>query len=121
MTEKPHEQSGFQIVATQDEIPPGQSRTVSLEGRDLLICNAGGEFYAIDNRCPHAGASFEGGRIRGRLIACPLHGARFDLTNGKCLGGAYKPLSCFPVKLEDGQVSVDATQEFNLCATGTGG
>ncbi|RJG03361.1 Rieske (2Fe-2S) protein [Noviherbaspirillum sedimenti] len=121
MTTKYNEQSSYQIVAEQEEIPPGQSRKVSLEGRDLLICNAGGTFYAIDDRCPHAGASFEGGRIRGKLIACPLHGARFDLSNGKCLGGAYKPVSCFSVKVEDGQVSVDATQELDLCATGTGG
>lgn len=121
MTQKLNAQSSYQIVATQDEIPPGQSRKISVDGRDLLICNAAGTFYAIDDRCPHAGASFEGGRIRGKLIACPLHGARFDLSTGKCLGGAYKPVSCFPVKLEDGQVSVDPTQELDLCATAAAG
>jgi len=119
MTKKLNEQGNYQVVAAQEEIPAGQSRKVTLNDRDLLICNAGGTFYAIDDRCPHAGASFEGGRIRGKLIACPLHGARFDLATGKCLGGAYKPVSCFSVKLEDGQVSVDATQELDLCATGS--
>jgi nitrite reductase/ring-hydroxylating ferredoxin subunit len=121
MTQENNEQSHYQIVATQEDIPAGQSRKVTINGRDLLLCNAGGTFYAIDDRCPHAGASFEGGRIRGKLIACPLHGARFDLSNGKCLGGAYKPVSCFSVKLEDGQVSVDATQELDLCATAHAG
>lgn len=120
MTEKVMGNSGYEVVATEDEIAPGQSRKFSLAGREILICNSGGVYYAIDDHCPHAGASFEGGRIRGKLISCPLHGARFDLTNGKCLGGAYKPLSCFSVKVENGRVSVDVSQEIAACGAENG-
>lgn len=117
MTQESQTPMGFQAVAAESEIAPGQSRKVTLDGRELLICNAGGTFYAIENKCPHAGASFEGGRIRGKLISCPLHGARFDLSNGKCLGGAYKPVSCFPIRIEDGQILVDLNRELEPCAT----
>ena len=111
-------QAGYQIVATDKEVAPGQSKKFTLEGRDLLLCNAAGTFHVIEDKCPHAGASFEGGRIRGKFISCPLHGARFDLSTGRCLGGAYKPISCFSVKVEDGHVWVNAHTELELIATG---
>ena len=37
---------------------------------------------------------------------CPLHGARFELASGRCMGGAYKDLRTFPVRVVDGQVEV---------------
>lgn len=119
MIQENHKQNGYQLVAAEGDIAPGQSRKITLGGRELLLCNAAGTFHVIEDRCPHAGASFEGGRIRGKFISCPLHGARFDLSNGRCLGGAYKPVACFSVKVEDGHVWVDANTELELIATGS--
>ncbi|MFA5677239.1 MAG: Rieske 2Fe-2S domain-containing protein [Pseudomonas sp.] len=108
----------YTTVCAESDVAAGQSKRVNVNGRDILICNAGGAFHAIEDKCPHAGASFEGGRIRGKFISCPLHGARFDITNGRCLGGAYKSVSCFDVKVEDGLVLVGRITDPTLIATG---
>jgi 3-phenylpropionate/trans-cinnamate dioxygenase ferredoxin subunit len=87
------------IVATVDDIPPGQRKLVNVAGRDIGIFNVGGEYFAVGNRCPHEGASLCKGRIvglvessepgsyqfsrRGELLRCPWHGWEFDLRTGK--------------------------------------
>ena len=57
------------IVATVDEIPPGQRRLVNVNGRDIGIFNVDGEYFAVSNRCPHEGASLCKGRIVGLVEA----------------------------------------------------
>jgi nitrite reductase/ring-hydroxylating ferredoxin subunit len=87
------------IVANVDEIPAGQRRLVSVNGREIGIFNVNGEFFAVGNRCPHEGASLCKGRLvglveaaepgsyrfsrRDELIRCPWHGWEFDLRTGK--------------------------------------
>jgi len=50
---------------------------------DILIVNIGGDYYAIDNRCPHANDNISKGRLLESVIRCPRHGARFDVTTGR--------------------------------------
>ena len=57
------------VVATVDEIAPGQSRIVSVRGREIGVFNVKGDFYALINRCPHEGAALCKGRITGRMEA----------------------------------------------------
>ncbi|MGN6116786.1 MAG: Rieske (2Fe-2S) protein [Nitrobacter sp.] len=107
------------IVATVDEIPPGQRRLVNVNGRDIGIFNVDGEYFAVSNRCPHEGASLCKGRIvglveaaepgayqysrRGELIRCPWHGWEFDLRTGKswCEPDRTK-VRRFDLKIESG-------------------
>ena len=55
------------VVATVDEIPPGERKIVELEGRSLGVFNINGEFYAVRNICPHQGAPLCEGRLTGLL------------------------------------------------------
>ena len=45
------------VVATVDEIAPGTHKLVTVKGREIGIFNVKGDFYALFNRCPHAGGS----------------------------------------------------------------
>ena len=45
------------VVASVDEIPPGKRKLVEVNGRAIVVFNLGGEFYALNNRCPHRGGS----------------------------------------------------------------
>ena len=45
-------------------------------------------------------------RIRRGAVMCPLHGARFELETGRCIGGAYKDLRSFPLRVSDGMIEV---------------
>ena len=85
------------VVATVDEIPPGERKIVELEGRSLGIFNINGEFYAVRNICPHQGAPLCEGRLtgllqsdvpgeyrytrKGEILRCVWHGWEFRYQN----------------------------------------
>ena len=87
------------VVATVDQIPPGERMLVTIGVREIGVFNVAGEYFAVGNRCPHNGASLCKGRIvglveasepgsyqlrrRGELVRCPWHGWEFDLRTGK--------------------------------------
>jgi nitrite reductase/ring-hydroxylating ferredoxin subunit len=62
---------------------PGGTRAFELASRRLLLCNAGGTPYVIENSCPHVRVSLEGGAIDGTVLECPHHGGRLDLRDGR--------------------------------------
>lgn len=97
----------YHDLLSADDLPVGQMRLFALGGQGVLLCHAPGGFFAVRNRCPHAESPLDGGRLRQNSISCPLHGARFDLMTGRALGGTgYRPLTCYPVKVEGGRVLV---------------
>jgi len=76
----------FQAIKT-DEIAPGGMKAVELHGRELVICNCEGRFYAVDRRCGHMNAPLEMGTLAGNILTCPMHCAQFDIATGKALSG----------------------------------
>ena len=107
------------VVATVDDIPPGQRMLVKVGGREIGIFNVGGEYFAVSNRCPHEGASLCKGRIvglvessepgsyqfsrRGELLRCPWHGWEFDIRTGQsyCDPKRFRARA-YPVNVEPG-------------------
>jgi len=75
---------GWVRVAEARQIPPGTGRTVLAEGRRLALFNDGGEFFAIDDTCPHRGASLGEGLLVGGRVICPWHSWIFDVRSGVC-------------------------------------
>jgi 3-phenylpropionate/trans-cinnamate dioxygenase ferredoxin subunit len=99
--------ASFVSAFPDSELANNKSRAVELEGRSVLICRAGGELYAVENRCSHQAAELEGGRIRGCYLSCPLHGARFNLKDGEPLGQLTRvAIQTYPVRLADGMIQV---------------
>jgi len=90
------------VVATTDEIAPGERKVVTVEDREVVIFNLDGDYVGILNRCPHQGGklcdgvitglitSTEPGKIDysrpGEIIRCPWHGWFFDLRTGQSWG-----------------------------------
>ena len=64
-------------------LPPGATRVLRIEGRDVLVCNVEGRLYACENRCPHQDFALDDARLRGCFIECSLHGGRFDVRDGR--------------------------------------
>lgn len=69
------------------EIAPGGMKAVVLDDREIVVCNCGGSFYAVDRRCGHMNASLEMGTLDGPILTCPMHCAQFDVTTGEVLSG----------------------------------
>ena len=74
-------------VAKITEIPPGSMKKVRAFDQDILLSNVDGKIYATSNRCGHSNASLARGTLQGKVVTCPLHGAKFDVTTGKNLLG----------------------------------
>jgi nitrite reductase/ring-hydroxylating ferredoxin subunit len=73
------------------EVAAGGMKAVELDGRELVICNCGGSFYAIDRRCGHMNAPLEMGTLDGTIVTCAMHCAQFDVTTGETLSGPVPP------------------------------
>lgn len=99
--------SQFVAAMPAVELEKNSSRALVLAGKKILLCNAGGEIYAVENRCSHQEAELEGGRIRGCFLSCPLHGVRFNLTNGEPMGQLTRiPILTYETRIIDGIVEV---------------
>lgn len=71
-------------VGKVDEFPLGKMKHVEVNGREIVISNIGGKFYAMDDRCGHMNARLSMGNVSNDgIVTCPFHGARFDATTGK--------------------------------------
>ena len=76
----------LKVVARLDEIGTGEMKHIEAGSREILLANVGGKIYAIDDRCGHMGAPLSMGKLEGKVVQCPLHGARYDVTTGRCVG-----------------------------------
>ncbi|VWX50156.1 Rieske (2Fe-2S) protein [Novosphingobium sp. 9U] len=72
----------------------------------VLARTEDGVVHALNDRCPHAASRLSTGRMRKGQLMCPLHGARFGVTSGHCVGAAYAPVRTFPVREDRGRVLV---------------
>lgn len=88
------------------EIPPGKSRPFRLGTADVVLFNVEGTIHALENSCLHAGAALSGGSLCGKVVACPAHGWRYDVTTGALLVAPGKRIRTFPVEISDGKVMV---------------
>ena len=66
--------SGAPLLVDVSGMGPGDLRAVCSGEVRILVCNAEGEFYAIENKCPHIHIPLDSGRLIGCVLECPLHG-----------------------------------------------
>ena len=91
----------FIQVTETGEVPPGKMKKVTLDGKEILIVNVEGKYYAIGNKCTHRGGDLSKGSLSGKMVKCPRHGAKFDVTTGeKTAGPAKESEPTFEVKVE---------------------
>jgi nitrite reductase/ring-hydroxylating ferredoxin subunit len=81
------------LVGKTSEIGDGKMTHLTAGGKEILVANVGGQYYAIGNTCNHAGAELHEGELNGKELRCPWHGAKWDVTTGS--------MTWFPQKLKD--------------------
>ncbi|MGE0242138.1 MAG: Rieske (2Fe-2S) protein [Parvibaculaceae bacterium] len=112
------------VAAQIDEIGPGQRKLVKVNGRDIVVFNVDGSFYALNNRCPHQGASLCDGLLTvavtsrepgsydfdaaRQVIRCPWHAWEFDIRTGRsfCEPNRFRVRS-FKTEVESGAKLLD--------------
>ena len=94
-------------VADLASLPPGTGNISSGQGDPIATFNVGGRFYAIDGSCPHRGGPLGDGVLEGSEVVCPLHGWRFDVTTGECVGRPGTRLQCYSAHIEGDGVWIE--------------
>jgi nitrite reductase/ring-hydroxylating ferredoxin subunit len=80
-------------VARATQIREGDLHVVDVAGTKVTLTRIDGRLHAFDDTCTHAGCSLADGEIDGRVVTCPCHGSRFDVTSGAVLRGpARRPV-----------------------------
>ena len=115
---------GRVTVAAVGDIRPGQMRIVSVGDRRIGVFNVGGRYFALANKCPHAGAPVCLGRVTGmsdasapgldvgwgrdgEILRCPWHGWEFDIATGRTVTDPTKRIPTYPVAVEDDRIVLD--------------
>jgi len=110
-------------VGPVGELAHGERKLAFVDGRSIVLFNIAGTIHAIDNACPHNGASLASGQLDGTMLRCPAHGLRFDLTTGCMPNAAGLCLTKFAVREAEGRVVVivDALTSQQGCESACAG
>jgi len=91
-------------------LPAGERKVIESEDFDILLVNADGVIYAVEDQCSHQELPLSDGTIDGDIITCPYHMAEFCLADGRALSApAFEPINCFDIKTTDGIIWVSPT------------
>lgn len=90
----------FVKVCKTQEIPSGSGRTVDVKGKPVAVFNVDGNFYAISDTCMHRGGPLGEGELEGKIVNCPWHGWRYDVTTGVNEMNPSVVVEKFAVKVE---------------------
>ena len=96
----------FVDVCALESVAPGSGRAVRVGRHDVALFNVGGNVYAIENSCRHAGAALSQGPLCGHIVACPSHGWKYDVRTGDLVAAPGLSVPRYAVRIVDGRVLV---------------
>lgn len=106
----------YVYAASVADVQPDKMKAIVVEGKEILLINVDGQFFAMQRFCPHAGADLCAGKIADSKVVCPKHHAAFDLATGEAVDQAKLLFLKFPtkraetygVKVENGSIFIEA-------------
>jgi nitrite reductase (NADH) small subunit/3-phenylpropionate/trans-cinnamate dioxygenase ferredoxin subunit len=98
--------SEFHTVCKVNELREGEGKTVVVGNKLVAIFMQNGVPSAIDDSCPHMGASLSGGYIENNIVTCPWHGWRFRVTDGVWADNPRIKIGCHQVRVVGDDVQV---------------
>lgn len=99
-------EKGWRVVKDAELIPAKEGRRVKIGENEIALFNLGGDFLAVDNRCPHKEGPLADGIVAGKAVFCPLHNWKISLETGCALSGGTGQVKSYPVKLKDGKIHI---------------
>lgn len=97
----------YLTVATVEELGNGQRKLLDIDGDPIVVFNIAGGYFAIADVCSHDNGPVGEGDLDGHAIACPRHGARFDLRTGKALSlPAVVDIPAYPVRVVGDELQI---------------
>ena len=97
----------FRTVCRVDEVPEGEGKTVTVGGKLIALFKVNGAFHAIDDTCPHMGASLSGGYVENNIVTCPWHAWRFRVTDGTWADNPRVKIGSYPVHIVGDEIKIE--------------
>src|SRR5512136_1521861 len=105
-------------VCKVSDVLKASMKGFTVKGRQILVANVDGSFYAVDAICPHMNGYLPSGKLEKNEVVCPVHRARYDVVTGKLMknvpaimrvatGGGSTDVQTFKVKVEADDVLID--------------
>ena len=98
--------SDFESVGTVSDFEEGVGKAVPVDGRMVAVFRKEGRWYAIDDLCPHMGASLAEGYLEDHTVSCPWHAWRFCIKDGTWEDNPRVKVDTFEVKIDGEEVLV---------------
>jgi nitrite reductase (NADH) small subunit/3-phenylpropionate/trans-cinnamate dioxygenase ferredoxin subunit len=101
----------FFTVCKVGQIPRGEGRAFLVEQRPIAVFYVNGRYFALDDRCPHGGASLAEGSLEGEAVRCRIHKWRFSVRDGTYLDEVEPEFNArtYPVRVRGQHVQVQIT------------
>jgi nitrite reductase (NADH) small subunit len=96
----------FRTACRVEDLAEGEGKTIEVNGKLVAVFRDQGRYFAIDDVCPHMGASLSGGLVEEGIVTCPWHAWRFRLTDGAWADSPRIKIGCYPVRVENGEIQV---------------
>jgi nitrite reductase (NADH) small subunit len=94
-------------VCRVGDVPEGEGKTVLVNGKLIALFRVGDAFHALDDACPHMGASLAGGHVEGGVVTCPWHAWRFRLSDGTWVDSPRVKTGCYAVRVQGDEVQIE--------------
>lgn len=98
--------SNFVTVAKVGAIPAGEGATFPVGERLIAVFFNHGEYLAIDDLCPHMGASLGAGHCEDGIVFCPWHAWRFRLADGAWADNPRIKIACYETRVVGDEIQV---------------
>ncbi|MCI0458453.1 MAG: Rieske 2Fe-2S domain-containing protein [Gemmataceae bacterium] len=98
--------SEFQTLCRLGELTEGEGKTFEVSGKLIALFLTEGRCHALDDVCPHMGASLSGGWVENGTVTCPWHAWRFRLEDGAWCSAPKVKIGCYPVRVVGDEVQV---------------
>ena len=102
--------SEFVTVAKVGAIEDGTGQAFNVGGKMVAVFNCGGTHYAINDFCPHMGASLAGGYVEDDTVTCPWHAWRFRVSDGAWLDNPKVSTDSYELRIEGDEIQVRLPQ-----------
>jgi NAD(P)H-dependent nitrite reductase small subunit len=96
----------YHKVASIGEISPGIGKRIEIGTREIAVFQYNGEYYAIDDFCPHRGAPLSEGFLEAGKVFCPWHCFDFNLLTGECTTVPSLRVETYEIKIEGDELFV---------------
>src|SRR6476660_9655846 len=98
--------SDFVTVARVGAIPEGKGVAFPVGDRLVAVFNLDGQYHAINDCCPHMGASLAEGEMYENTVVCPWHAWRFRVPDGQWCDNPRVKTDVYEVRVVGDEIQV---------------